>query len=58
MDVYDHLVDSDLKQAAAVIASFTYHAAMRAEALPRKPLPKPRPRPAEGAKPNAAPTGN
>lgn len=58
MDVYDHLVEADLKQAAAVIASFTYNAAMRAEPLPRKPLPKPRPRPAEGAKPNAAPTGN
>jgi hypothetical protein len=58
MDVYDHLVEADLKQAAAVIASFAYHAAMRPEPLPRKPLPKPRPRPAEGAKPNAAQTGN
>ena len=57
MDVYDRLVEADLKQAAAVIASFAYHAAMRAEPLPRKALPKPRP--AEGAKPNAtAPTGN
>ena len=59
MDVYDRLVEADLKQAAAVIASFAYHAAMRAEPLPRKPLPKPRPaRPADGVKPNAAPTGN
>jgi hypothetical protein len=33
-----------LQQGAAVIASFTYNAAMRAEPLPRKPLPKPRPR--------------
>ena len=57
MDVYDHLVEADLKQAAAVIASFAYHAAMRPEPLPRKPLPKAKPaRPAEGAKPNATDT--
>ena len=56
MDVYDRLVEADLKQAAAVIASFAYHAAMRPEPLPRKPLPKPKP--AEGAKPHAVPTGN
>ena len=41
MDVYDHLAINDLKQAAAVIASFVYHTAMRDEKLPRKPLPKP-----------------
>ena len=57
MDVYDHLVEADLKQAAAVIATFAYHAAMREEALPRKPLPKARPRQTEEAKPNAQ-TGN
>ena len=58
MDVYDRLSEADLKQAAAVIASFAYHAAMRAEPLPRKPLPKAKPKPAEGAKPDAAPTEN
>lgn len=57
MDVYDHLVEADLKQAAAVIASFAYHTAMRAEPLPRKPLPKARP--ASESKPNAQQqTGN
>ncbi|MEO5646857.1 MAG: M20/M25/M40 family metallo-hydrolase, partial [Chitinophagaceae bacterium] len=36
MDSYDHLIADDLKQAATVIASFVYHAAMRDEKLPRK----------------------
>jgi carboxypeptidase Q len=62
MDVYDRLVESDLKQAAAVIATFAYHAAMRPEPLPRKALPKPTPprRPAEGSNTNATTntTGN
>jgi hypothetical protein len=44
MDFYDHLVAADLQQAAAVIASFTYTTPRCAEPLPRKPLPKPRPR--------------
>ena len=44
MDVYDHIVETDLKQASAIVASFAYHAATRPEMLPRKPLPKPRPR--------------
>jgi hypothetical protein len=43
LDVYDHLQPADLMQASAVVASFVYHAAMRAEPLPRKPLPKPLP---------------
>ncbi|MES1216818.1 MAG: M20/M25/M40 family metallo-hydrolase [Bacteroidota bacterium] len=41
MDNYDHLFIDDLKQAAAIVASFIYNAAMRDEMLPRKPLPKP-----------------
>jgi hypothetical protein len=41
MDVYDHAVPADLMQAAAVIASVVYHAANRAEMLPRKELPGP-----------------
>jgi hypothetical protein len=43
MDVYDRLQTPDLMQAAAVLASVVYHAATRAEMLPRKPLPKPAP---------------
>ncbi|HYF30039.1 MAG TPA: M20/M25/M40 family metallo-hydrolase [Chitinophagaceae bacterium] len=37
MDSYDHLMEDDLKQAATIIASFVYHAAMRDEKIPRKP---------------------
>ncbi len=42
MDVYDHLIPEDLIQSAVVAAAFVYHAAMREEMLPRKPLPDPR----------------
>ena len=43
LDVYDHLEADDLKQSAVIMASFLYHAAMREEMLPRKPVPeKPR----------------
>ena len=38
LDTFDHVVPDDLKQAAAIIASFAYHAAMRDERLPRKPF--------------------
>ncbi|WP_344759384.1 M28 family metallopeptidase [Luteimonas lutimaris] len=38
LDTYDHVVPEDLKQAAAIIASFAYNAAMREERLPRKPF--------------------
>ena len=44
-DVYERLVPDDLKQNAVIIASFAYHAAMRDEKLPRKPLPKASPMP-------------
>ena len=40
LDTLDHVEASDLKQAAAIIASFAYHAAMREQKLPRKPLSK------------------
>ncbi len=40
VDTYDHLVREDLMQASMVMASFLYHAANRAERLPRKPLPE------------------
>jgi len=36
MDLYDHLKESDLKQASAIIAAFAYTAATREELLPRK----------------------
>jgi len=38
MDVYDHVLEDDLKQSAVIAASFVYNAAMRDEKLPRKPL--------------------
>lgn len=39
MDSYDHLMADDLKQAATIIATFVYHAAMRDAKIPRKPAP-------------------
>ncbi|HXF05746.1 MAG TPA: M20/M25/M40 family metallo-hydrolase [Blastocatellia bacterium] len=39
MDVYDRIQEEDMKQAAVIMASFVYHAAMRDQKLPRKPLP-------------------
>jgi carboxypeptidase Q len=43
MDVYDHLIEDDLKQIATIVAAFVYNAAQRDAKLPRKELPKPRP---------------
>jgi carboxypeptidase Q len=42
MDTYDHLVPDDLRQAAAIVASFVYNTAQREEMIPRKPLPEPK----------------
>ena len=39
MDIYDRLQREDLMQAAVVVATFAYAAAMRDELLPRKPQP-------------------
>jgi hypothetical protein len=39
MDVYDRIQADDMKQAAVIMAAFVYHAAIRDEKLPRKPLP-------------------
>ena len=39
MDVYDRVQAADLRQMAAIVASFVYNAATRPELLPRKPLP-------------------
>jgi hypothetical protein len=44
MDVFDHAVAEDLRQAAVVMASFVWHTAQRTERLPRQPAPPPRPR--------------
>ncbi len=44
-DVYDRLVEDDLKQAATIIASFVYNTSQRTEMMPRKELPKPAPPP-------------
>lgn len=41
MDVYDRLSMDDLKQCAAIVATFVYNTAMQKEMMPRKPLPKP-----------------
>ena len=38
LDTWDHIEAEDLKQAAAIMASFAWHAAQREEMLPRKPL--------------------
>lgn len=38
LDTWDHVEPEDLKQAAAIVASFAYHAAMREERMPRKHL--------------------
>jgi len=40
MDFYDRVQKGDVMQNAAIMASFAYHTAMRAEALPRMPKPK------------------
>ncbi len=36
LDTWDHAEPEDLKQAAAIVASFVYHAAMREQDFPRK----------------------
>ncbi len=40
-DVYEAVIEDDLKQAAAVVATFAYQTAMRTERFPRKPRPAP-----------------
>lgn len=43
MDVFDRVQEADMKQAAVIMATFAYHAAMRDERFPRKEMPKPAP---------------
>lgn len=40
LDDVDHVRREELMQASVVMASFVYHAAMRDEQMPRKPMPK------------------
>jgi hypothetical protein len=40
IDSFDHVVESDLKQASVIMAAFLYNAAMADELVPRKPMPK------------------
>ncbi len=44
MDVYERIQEPDLKQMAVIVASFVYLTANREEFVPRKPLPKTRPK--------------
>ena len=48
MDLYERVNPEDARQAAVIMAAFAWQAAMRDEPLPRKPLPEPRNRPADG----------
>ncbi len=50
LDVYEHVRPEDMKQAAVIMSSFVYDAAMRDEMIPRKPIRPDEPRP------NAEPT--
>jgi hypothetical protein len=43
MDVYDRIQATDLMQMSAIEGSFVYLTSVRAEKLPRKPLPPPQP---------------
>lgn len=43
MDLYERIVPADMMKNAVIVASFVYHAANRAEMLPREPLPAPTP---------------
>lgn len=40
MDVYDRIQRGDMIQASVIMASFVWHAAVREEKVPRKPLPR------------------
>ncbi len=41
LDTYETIIEEDLQQSAVIMASLVYHAAMRDEKVPRKPLAKP-----------------
>src|SRR2546428_10665183 len=54
MDLYDRIQREDMMQAAVIMASFVYNAAMRDAMFPRKPMP--RESPAASPSPEASPT--
>ena len=54
MDVYDRIQREDMMQAAVIMASFVYNAAMRDAMFPRKPMP--RESPAASPSPEPIPT--
>jgi Zn-dependent M28 family amino/carboxypeptidase len=56
LDVYERAIPEDLVQNAITIATFAYHAAMRDQPLPRKPLPRPQPAATPGQRPVTTPT--
>jgi hypothetical protein len=55
MDVYDRLQKEDMMQASAIMASFVYHAAVREQRFPRKPMPRDRPQATTPTPPPSAP---
>jgi carboxypeptidase Q len=56
LDVFDRLQKNDLMQAAVVLATFAYDAAMRPERMPRRPLPREVPASPAAPSTTAAPT--
>ena len=46
MDLFERVQEADMKQAAVIMATFAYHAAMRDAKVPRKEMPKPATAPA------------
>ncbi len=59
LDVYEHIRPDDMKQAAVIMASFVYNAAMRDDMIPRKPIrpddPTPKAESESGAEKRGAP---
>ena len=55
IDTYEHLAEADMKQAAVVMASFLYQAAMLDGPFPRKPLPVEPPKKEEKKAPGGSP---
>ena len=45
LDVYEHIRADDMKQAAAIMASFVYNSAVRDQMIPRKPIRPSEPQP-------------
>jgi len=52
----ENVYGKSLIQNAIITATFAYHAAMRDQPLPRKPLPKPQPATTPGQRPAATPS--